>query len=64
MLTLTSLAVALVAVLLPLSPLAGWFHFARPPLVLYALIGALLLSYLALVEILKHRFFRRFADGR
>jgi Mg2+-importing ATPase len=64
MLTLTSLAVALAAVLLPLSPLGGWFHFARPPLALYALIGVLLLSYLALVEILKHRFFRRFADGR
>jgi Mg2+-importing ATPase len=62
-LTLTSLAVALAAALLPLSPLAGWFHFARPPLELYALIGVLLMSYLALVEVLKRRFFRRFADG-
>ena len=39
--------------LLPFTPVGGWFGFVAPPLVLVASIGGITLAYLVLAELLK-----------
>ncbi|TCQ11147.1 cation transporting ATPase C-terminal domain-containing protein [Sphingomonas sp. PP-CC-3A-396] len=52
-LALSSLGALLVAMLLPFTPVGGWFGFVAPPLVLVASIGGITLAYLVLAELPK-----------
>ncbi len=52
-LALSSLGALLVAMLLPFTPVGGWFGFVAPPLVVVASIGGITLAYLVLAELLK-----------
>ena len=61
-LTVCSLAVVLLAVLFPFTPLGRYFGFVPPPLSFYAILAGLVLFYLFAVEGIKQWFFRRFAD--
>ena len=58
-LVITSLAVVLVAMLLPFTPLAPFLGFAPLPPVFFGLLAALLLLYLLMVEGAKQWFYRR-----
>jgi Mg2+-importing ATPase len=53
-----SLAVVAVAAVLPLTPLAHVLGFAHPPWTFYAALAAMVVAYLALVELGKRVFFR------
>jgi Mg2+-importing ATPase len=55
----TSLAVVLVAMLLPFTPLAPYLGFAPLPLAFFALLAVLLVLYLLMVEGAKQWFYRR-----
>lgn len=59
-----SLAVAVVALLLPSSPLGPWFDLVPLPPTFYALLALLVPGYLLLAEGAKHWFFRRWAPAR
>jgi Mg2+-importing ATPase len=52
-LALSSLGALLVAMVLPFTPVGGWFGFVAPPLAVVASIGGLTLAYLVLAELLK-----------
>ena len=52
-------AVVAIGAILPLSPLASDLGFARPPLGFYAALLAMVLAYLAIVEVAKGVFQRR-----
>ncbi len=52
-LALSSLGALLVAMVLPFTPVGGWFGFVAPPLVVVASIGGVTLAYLVLAELLK-----------
>jgi Mg2+-importing ATPase len=54
----TSLAIVVVAVLLPLSPLGAHFAFVTPPPVFFALLAGMVVLYLLAVEAVKRRFYR------
>ena len=56
---LTSVAVAIVAVVLPYSPVAGLLQLVSIPLPLLALVLLVTLGYLVATELLKHVFWRR-----
>ena len=58
-LAVTTLAVVLVAVALPLSPLAGVLGFTRLPLGFFLFLAAAAATYLALVEVVKRRLMAR-----
>ncbi len=55
-----SAAVA-VGILLPYSPVAGTLGFVAPPLAFFPFLLVATLTYLALVEVVKRRFYRRYA---
>jgi P-type Mg2+ transporter len=50
-----------VGVLLPFTPLAPWLQFVPPPPLFFAGLAAMVVTYLALVEVVKGRFYRRYA---
>jgi Mg2+-importing ATPase len=52
-LTASSLIALAVALLLPLTPLGGWFGFVTPPLPMLGAIGLLVVIYLASAELIK-----------
>ncbi|WP_126444877.1 magnesium-translocating P-type ATPase [Sulfuricystis multivorans] len=56
----TSLAVVGLALLLPLTPLAGLLGFTPLPPLFFLLLLGLLVTYLGLVEMVKRGFFRRY----
>ncbi|WP_131110980.1 magnesium-translocating P-type ATPase [Sulfuricystis thermophila] len=58
-LALTSLAVVVIALLLPFTPLAGLLGFTPLPPLFFLLLVGLLIAYLGLVEASKRRFFHR-----
>jgi Mg2+-importing ATPase len=58
LLTATSLAVAGIAVLLPLTPIGAYFGFVPPPPRFYFILGAMVLLYLFVVELAKQGFYR------
>lgn len=60
---LATLAVVAVGALLPLTPLAEPLRFTRLPWQLYLLIGAMVVAYLALVEVGKWFFYRTRPTG-
>ena len=49
----SSLVALLAAMVLPFTPLGGWFGFERPPLIMLAGIGAIVVVYLVTAELLK-----------
>ena len=63
LLAATSLTVVAVAAVLPLTPLGAWFGFVAPPAAFYAMLVALVLMYLLLVEGAKRYFYRRIAPA-
>jgi P-type Mg2+ transporter len=58
-LTATTLAIVLIGILLPLSPIAGKLGFTPLPAVYYAFLAGASLTYLLLVEIAKRFLMRR-----
>ena len=50
---------ALVGAVIPFTPLAGLLGFSPLPLVFYAVLLALVVTYLTLAELGKRRFFRQ-----
>lgn len=54
----TSLTIAVVAAVLPFTPLAPWLGFARPPAALYAALALLAMLYLCAVEMVKRLLLR------
>ena len=63
-LTLNTLAVVVVGVLLPFSPLARLLGFTRLPVPFFLFLGISTLTYLLLVEIAKRRFFTNTRPAR
>ena len=57
--TLTSLGVVATAMILPVTPLAPYLGFTPLPLSFFALLTALLISYLVMVEAGKQWFYKR-----
>jgi Mg2+-importing ATPase len=56
----TSLAVAAVGILLPYTAIGRWFGFVPLPLTFLAALGAMVVCYLVLAEVVKRWFYRRF----
>jgi Mg2+-importing ATPase len=56
-----TLGAAVAGALLPLTPLAGFFGFVAPPAVFYLFLGAAVVIYLCVVELVKRLFFRYIA---
>lgn len=59
-LTLTSLLIVGVGIWLPLSPLAGALGFVALPLLYWPLVGLMLVGYVALTQVVKTWFVRRY----
>lgn len=53
----TSLIVVLLAMLLPFTSFGTYFGFVPPPLSFFGVLAALVLSYLAVVQFIKHQFY-------
>ncbi|MDD5147904.1 MAG: magnesium-translocating P-type ATPase [Candidatus ainarchaeum sp.] len=49
------------AVIMPFTPLGALFGFVAPPLILLALIAAYVITYLGMVEAMKHWFYKKYA---
>ena len=60
-LILSSLGIVAFALTLPFTPLGGLFHFARPPPAFLIVLAGLIGAYLALTDIVKGWFYRRYA---
>jgi Mg2+-importing ATPase len=60
LLFLGSAAIITFALILPYTPLGAVFRFVEPPLTFYAALAAILGSYLALTEIIKNWFYKRY----
>jgi Mg2+-importing ATPase len=61
LLTLTSLAVVLVAMILPFTPFAAMLGFVPPPPLFFLILLGMVLCYLVMVEIAKRYFYRHFS---
>jgi P-type Mg2+ transporter len=57
-LVITSLTIVSIAVLLPFTPIGAYFGFVPPPVEFYLILGAMVAVYLAIVEMVKRRFYR------
>lgn len=53
----TSLSVMLIAATLPFTPLGAYFGFIAPPAQFYAILAAMVVSYLLIVEVTKRGFY-------
>jgi len=60
----TSLAAVVVALVLPFTALGHRFGFQPPPLIFYAVLAALVVGYLIIVELVKRWFYARVARRR
>ena len=60
LLTLTSLGVVALAAALPYTPLGARLGFAPLPAALFPILGAMVLAYLVMVQLVKRWFYRRF----
>lgn len=54
----TSLSVMLIGATLPFTPLGGYFGFVAPPTEFYAILAAMVVVYLFIVELAKRGFYR------
>ena len=61
LLTTTSLAVVALAIGLPLTPVGAQLGFVPPPLYFYAILAAMVLAYLCMVELAKRFFYQHAA---
>jgi P-type Mg2+ transporter len=61
LLVVVALGLAALAMTLPFTPLAAWFGFVPLPPLYFAYLAAAVISYLALVELAKRVFYRRFS---
>jgi len=57
-LTISSIAIVCLATLFPLTPLANHFGFVPPPAKFYLILGAMVITYLIIVEFAKQAFYR------
>ncbi len=64
LLTAASLAVVVVAVALPFTAIGTYFGFVPPPASFYAVLAAMVLAYLCVVELAKQGFYRWVSSGR
>ncbi|GEM_PF-2395678 len=64
LLTVTSLTVVVIAALLPFTPIGTYFGFVPPPAKFYFILGAMVLAYLFIVELVKQGFYRWAAPVR
>ena len=55
----TSIAVVLIAAVLPLTPIGSYFGFVAPPPAFYGAVAAMAATYLIVVEAVKRWFYRR-----
>jgi P-type Mg2+ transporter len=53
----TSLTVAAIGATLPFTPIGAYFGFVPPPVMFYAILAAMVLVYLAIVEVAKRGFY-------
>ncbi|NOT10401.1 MAG: magnesium-translocating P-type ATPase [Methylococcaceae bacterium] len=53
----TSLAIVAIAAILPFTPLGTYFGFVPPPIEFYAILAAMVITYLGIVEIAKRGFY-------
>lgn len=60
-LTICSLLVVAIAVLLPFTPLGRFFGFVPPPLLFFFILAGMVMVYLAMVEMVKQWFYKRYA---
>lgn len=58
-LTLSTIAIVIVALLLPYSPIAPYFGFVPLPPIFYAILSVFVVAYIVLVEIVKIVFYKR-----
>ncbi|SDZ04404.1 magnesium-translocating P-type ATPase [Nitrosomonas sp. Nm33] len=56
----TSLAVVMLAVIIPFTPLGTYFGFVPPPAQFYFILAAMVVTYLVVVEVAKRSFYRRY----
>jgi P-type Mg2+ transporter len=63
-LTITTVAIVIVGVLLPFSPLAGILGFTALPVPYFAFLAISMVTYLLLVEFAKRRLFGRYTASR
>ncbi len=57
----SSLSMVVAGIVLPFTPLGGPFQFTMPPLLFYPVLASFIVGYLALVEVLKIQFYKRYA---
>jgi len=62
LLLISSLSVVGFAIVLPLTPMGGWFEFQNPPVTFFLFLAAFVAIYLVMVETLKRLFYRRYAQ--
>jgi len=60
---LTSLAVVLTAILLPLTPIGAHLGFVLPPAEFFLILAGMVVVYLWIVELVKQWFYRHFAPA-
>ncbi|MEM3616308.1 MAG: magnesium-translocating P-type ATPase [Candidatus Bathyarchaeia archaeon] len=60
LLLLSSIAIIAFALILPYTPLGAIFRFVKPPAAFFAALAAILGAYVALAEIIKSWFYRRY----
>jgi Mg2+-importing ATPase len=63
LLAISSLSVVGVALILPLTPLGGLFHFVEPPVTFFVILLGFIGAYILLVEMVKKWFFKRYATS-
>ncbi len=58
LLALTSIAIVVTAIVLPLTPLGLYFGFVAPPASFYAILAVMVVAYLCIVQVGKQLFYR------
>jgi P-type Mg2+ transporter len=64
LLLISSLAVVMLAVILPLLPIGRYFGFVAPPLQFFVILSLMVIAYLVVVEIVKRQFYRLYGQVR
>ena len=57
----STILIVLLACVLPFTVLGSLFGFVRPPLIFFAVLGGLIIGYLAIVELVKIWFYRHYS---
>jgi Mg2+-importing ATPase len=59
-LLINNLAIVALALILPLTPIGGYFKFVQPPPQFYMALALILLTYISLAEAIKRVFYKRY----